>query len=293
MELLQLRYFKKVTECGSITRAAEQLHITQPSLSKTIKRLEQELNVKLFDRVGKNLHLNHNGEIFLKYAARALQALDDAQKELNDQNIYTYSTLTVYVQVASSLITKLVRDFNKLYPNISFKLTKRQYEQNRSDTVKYDFIIESTPSANSKNSITLLTEELLIACSSDHPFSRRESIALTEAANEPFISFSKQAALRAVTEHYCAETGFELRPVIECVDWATLCELVRLGMGIAFLPKHSWELDDTSGISFARISSPHCTRSITMSWGETEYLPQAARLFLEYTISRFKEFESN
>jgi len=75
MDLLQLRYFKKVAELEHISQAAEQLMISQPSLSKTIRHLETELNVELFDRRGKNIFINSNGEIVYKYTTRILQSI--------------------------------------------------------------------------------------------------------------------------------------------------------------------------------------------------------------------------
>jgi LysR family transcriptional regulator, transcription activator of glutamate synthase operon len=94
---LQLKYFKKIAEAQSMTRVAEEIHISQSALSKTIRTLETELGVKLFDREGKYIKLNENGKIFLKYVNRNLQSLEDAKKELSDYNSNRNQDIIIYV----------------------------------------------------------------------------------------------------------------------------------------------------------------------------------------------------
>ena len=84
MELTQLRYFKKVAKTEHITKAAEELHITQPALSRTISRLEEQVGVRLFDRNNNKIRLNSFGYVFLKRVERAFSELDDGLKEVSD-----------------------------------------------------------------------------------------------------------------------------------------------------------------------------------------------------------------
>ena len=106
MDLHSLLYFKKVAELQHLTRAAEELRVAQPSLSRTIASLEADLGVKLFDRVGKGIVLNRNGAILLRHTNNALRELEDARAELSDQEAEGNRTVTISLFAASKLFPR-------------------------------------------------------------------------------------------------------------------------------------------------------------------------------------------
>lgn len=122
MELLQLKYFVIVARLEHMTRAAEELGIAQPALSKTIATLEKSLGVLLFDRHGKYIRLNQNGKIFLKRAEQALTALEDGKRELADLSEETFGVIKLAVIVGSNLLPDLLSSFRLQYPHIKFNV---------------------------------------------------------------------------------------------------------------------------------------------------------------------------
>ena len=111
MELLQLLYFQVVAQEEHITRAANTLHVSQPALSKTIKRLEDELGVPLFTRVGKTIRLNAKGEIFLRYVTTALSALSDGKNTLTSLNSTSFPDITINLEAGADSLVKLITSF--------------------------------------------------------------------------------------------------------------------------------------------------------------------------------------
>lgn len=290
MELLQLKYFKKIAEAQNMTRVAEEIHISQSALSKTIRTLETELGVKLFDREGKYIKLNGNGKIFLKYVNRSLQSLKDAKKELDDYNNKKDQDIVIYVQAAMFMLPKIITGFNQKYPNIKFHISQKQFNKGENN---YDFIIyiPSSEEINEKNSMTLLEEELKLAVSKNHYLTEKSDISLGSLSKEKFISLPSYTKLRKTTDHYCNLAGFTPNVILECYDSPTILELVKNGMGIAFVPKYSWGNIEHQELSLINIYSPKCTRCINLSWRESEYISESAKLFKNYIVEFFSNLK--
>lgn len=109
MELLQLQYFQELARSGHLSKTAEKLHIAQPSLSQTLKRLENELGTQLFDRVGKHIELNSSGRLFLKYVDDVFNALNNATLELDALKSKEYKTVDLHFLCASVQIPNIVK----------------------------------------------------------------------------------------------------------------------------------------------------------------------------------------
>jgi DNA-binding transcriptional LysR family regulator len=289
MELLQLKYFKKIAETENMTRVSKEIHISQSALSKTIRILETELGVKLFNREGKYIKLNKNGKIFLKYVNRSLQSLEDAKKELDDCNNNAEQDICIYVQAAMFMLPKIITGFNQIYPNIKFHISQKQFNKSENN---YDFIlyIPSPEEINEKNSMTLLEEELKLAVSKNNYLAEKADINLSSLFNEKFIGLPSYTKLRKTTDHYCKLAGFTPDVILECYDSPTILELVKSGMGIAFVPKYSWGNIEHQELSLINIHSPKCTRCINLYWSESEYISESAKLFKNYIIEFFSNF---
>ncbi len=295
MNLLQLEYFKIIAEAQSLTKVAEDMHISQPALSKTIKVLETELGVKLFDRDSKYIALNDNGKILLDCVNKIFQSLDDVKRELADRSVSNENYLTIFDQTCSIILPMIIKEFNFEYPAIKFHILRQQYNNDDARHRKYDLMLYDAPQNDpcGENSTQLLTEDLVIGFNKNHPLAKRTSITLSEVAKEGFISLADKANLRKTTERYCKISGFDMNTTIECFEWTTLRELVKLGLGIAFFPKYSWASPNETDIVFVKISSPHCSRSINMSWSDSGYLSKPVRLFKSFIIEYFKKYKQD
>ena len=293
MEFLQLKYFQLVARHEHITRASEELHIAQPTLSIAISRLEEELGVSLFDRVGRQIKLNQYGRAFLKTVDKIFLQLEDGKKELRDMmgnqdHIFSFAANNLYSY------SNVIDQYNKLHPNSHFRQTVGPINKMRQALLQgeIDFCL-SSPSivGEGVECIPLAREELYLFVSEKHKFSGRKSIMLSEAANEPFISLPTEFGLRDLTESLCQQAGFKPNVVFESLIATGIIDLVNINMGVALLPIPPWiEVPDNFAVPI-RITAPLCLRTISLSYLKNRYMPAATKNFIEYLIDYFKKAE--
>ncbi|WP_303620362.1 LysR family transcriptional regulator, partial [Hungatella hathewayi] len=186
MDIHSLIYFKKVAELQHITRASEELHVAQPSLSRTISRLEKELGVQLFERSGKNIILNSYGEILLKHTNRILQELKDIEQEIGDAAGERSRTVTLSLYAASKLLPELVMAFKHEYPSIRLQIIQEDLTKNQPNGCDLTLFSSMQP-CTQDYSVTLIEEEILLALPDSNPLSKRDNLNLSEVAGEEFI----------------------------------------------------------------------------------------------------------
>ena len=239
MDIHSLTYFKKVAELQHITRASEELHVAQPSLSRTISRLEKELGVQLFERSGKNIILNSYGEILLKHTNRILQELKDIEQEIGDAAGERSRTVTLSLYAASKLLPELVMAFKHDYPSIRLQIIQEDLTKNQPDGCDLTLFSSMQPCTQDQ-SASLIEEEILLALPESNPLSKRENLNLSEVAGEEFICLQQGKSLRTITDTFCKIAGFEPSVVLESDSPETVRELIRAGIGISFIPSITW-----------------------------------------------------
>lgn len=286
MELYQLEQFMAAAELSHITRAAQKLSISQPALSKNIHALEKELGYPLFDHVGKNIRLNRNGEILLKYVREVFSALENARSELKDYN-GSACTISLYVKAASRLLPDILQTFSRLHPGIRFSVSQFPTPSGQPDC---DFTIESSLIRSSgKESCTLLKENILVALPSKHPLSSGSSVNLADLRDEPFISLQKGIGLSSITDYYCQLCGFQPNIVFESDSPSTIRNMIHLGLGIAFIPELTWPGLEDETIRLLAVRNLNCIRYINLSWNNHRYHPAAAWEFKDFLVQYFAE----
>ena len=287
MDLLQLNYFQVVAQEGSVTRASRRLHVSQPALSRMIRRLEEELGVDLFDRAGKSIVLNSSGEVFLRRVNTALDALSSGQMELRAMREGSYPDIHINAQAGVDSLIDLISSFNRKFPQIHLFIGKETNQSHFSDfvydlTIKMQIADEETPDT----AITLYDEELLLAVPAGHPLADRLHVDLKEVKKENFVLFNKKSTYRQAVEHYCAKAGFVPKVTAEGHDWRMICEFVRANMGVSIVPKHSWK-SVLTGVTVIPIKEPQCGRKILLFWHSDERLTVSSRLFIEHASQYF------
>lgn len=290
MEWHQLDYFRMVAKLQHITRAASELSISQPALSRSIVRLEEELGFPLFERQGKNVVLNRYGEIFLRHAERALQEVAKGKKEVQDLLDPDFGTVSISFihSMGSNIIPQLVGKFREKHPGIQFRLSQNasNFLLEQLEAGEIDLCLCSP--GNNKESITLaplFKEELFIAVHKEHALAGRSSIRLEEIAKEPIITVKKNYGLRILAEQYFSAAGFTPNIAFEGEEIWTLAGLVEAKLGVALIP-HITGLDEAN-ICFLPIDGAECHRVIEVAWVKNRYMSPAVRKFKDFIIESF------
>jgi DNA-binding transcriptional LysR family regulator len=275
-----------VAELEHISQAAEQLLISQPSLSKTIRHLENELDADLFDRVGKNIVINENGEIVYKYATRILQSLDDMMTELNENARQKEYSITLCVNAAIEATPKYVIEFKKLHPEI--KIIIKQENSDTSEQSNYDFIIDtSKEKLKLPNAITLLEEPCSLAVSRDHRLAHADIITLTDFKRESFLILRDKRPLSLLLNEICEKSGFTPNIGLTCDNWETIYSMVEAGIGVTLIPSITWNISNSSHDLILKDLNPPVFRYINLSWKTDAYLSEPAKIFRRYITHFF------
>lgn len=291
MELLQLKYFEVVARHEHITRAAEELHITQPSLSKVISRLEGELGAMLFDRQGRNIRLNAFGKAFLKRIERVFLELEDAKRELEDMSGLEQGRISL-AWTSVTLLPRVLEGFLKKYPKVSIRqaVDSTLEIKHQLESGLIDLCISSPPiEGPGIVCIPLFTEELFMAVPRNHRFANRESIDLIEFEKEPFVSTKQGYGYRDVIDELCRKAGFVPNIVFEGDVTFSLINLINAGLGVAFLPEPTLRDFSAELPKLLHVNNPVCKRTFCLSYLDGHYLSKAAQQFYQYITDYFNE----
>lgn len=221
MNLDYLRYFVKLAEVRHYTRAAEQLCISQPSLSHAIRQLETELGVPLFEKNGRNTALTRFGTDFLSCAQRTLAALDDGvtalQKSARGEGLIRLGFLRVLgIRYIPQLAAQFLAANPEKHIQFDFHSDRTQALLDGLSAQAFDLIFCSKPAPNMHmTAIPVTQQELVLIVPPNHPLSHQHSIDLSEALPYPMIYFAKGSGLREVVDDLFASFGAVPRIALE------------------------------------------------------------------------------
>lgn len=285
MELLQLRYFMAVAKNEHMTLAAKQMHVSQPTISQAISRLETELGVQLFDREGRNIKLNVYGYTFMAHAQTALESLDKVTDAITTIKESQSNIITISYWNSSSMVPRMLTLFSQKYPYIKFKTSGAQKESD------FTFSFATYDKLPYPCEI-LLQEDICVAVPYSNPLSSMDSVDLAELKDEDFICVTNKLPFRARTDEFCHMAGFEPKVILENEDYRTLEHLLSLGIGVSFWPKFSWRITNPGrDFKLLKINKPICMRTIYLSWSEKTILNKPNMIFREFAKSFFVEMK--
>ncbi|MER7016046.1 LysR substrate-binding domain-containing protein [Saccharopolyspora sp. NPDC000359] len=284
MDLLPLRYFRAVARHEHISRAAAELRVSQPSLSRTIARLEKELGVPLFDRQGRHIRLNRFGAAYLERVERALRELDDGRQELADAAGPVRGSFAVASETLLTLSSALV-SFRTENPEVDVRIhqssgveMRRQLRRGEVDLCLASQQIDDPEVETAE----VLREEVLLAVPVNHRLATRTSVDIAELADEPVITTSADYWQRQLTERLFATAGLRPHIVSEGNEPAATTFLISLGLGVGIMPEMA-SRHELGLVSFLRINAPDCHRTLSFAWRRHGYLSAAARRFRDHT----------
>ena len=295
MDLLQLRYFQAVAHHQHISRAAAELHIAQPALSKSIARLEAELGVPLFDRHGRRVQLNRFGAMFLARAVRAVGELDRGRHELHDAAGLTQGVVAVAAETLRTL-TGLTARFLAGHPDVSLQLYQSpapvmsaQLQAGEVDVCLASQRLEG-PALHSEE---LLSEEVLLAVPPTHRLARHSRVEVRALAGEPFVTTRPGYWQRVLADQLFASSGIEPTIVCEGDEPYAIRGLISAGIGIGLMPAVARRLAPDPPVAWLHLDAPGCLRTLSLVWRTDAYLSAAARALTTVAASHFQTWRGD
>ncbi|MGE8203509.1 cidABC operon transcriptional activator CidR [Heyndrickxia sp. NPDC080065] len=288
MDIQHLKYFVAVATEGNFTKAAQMLYVSQPTISKMVKSIEEELGVVLFDRTGKQIKLTDAGEIIFVQAQNIIKSFQNLSSELDDLMQLKTGNIQIGLppMVGSRFFPKVIHEFHKQYPNITVQLVEDGAKKVERDvgngTLDLGVVVLPT---NEKlfHTFSFVNEKLMLLTHLDHPLSKKDEVKLSELELESFILFRKDFTLhdRIITE--CVRAGFHPNIIYESSQWDFISEMVIAELGIALLPETVCRQVNQEKVSIIPLVEPIIPWHLGIIWRKDRYLSFAAREWIRFT----------
>lgn len=283
MDILQLQYFVVVAKCQSMTKAAETIHVAQPAISQAVKKINDELGVKLFIRVGRNIRLSETGKLFYSYVEPLVRELNDIpymlEKEVGKEN----QTVRINVLAGQGEIVDLISEFKRENPDTIFRLSQDESEEN------WDIRVTSICDLDDKERINkVATERVYLAVPKNFAYDDKKKLRLFNLSGCGFITLGEDKQFTEVMESHCLASGFELEQVYEARNPSMMEKLVGAGVGVAFWLPNMWGIPDLNSVRLIEIGDKNCSWDLYIERGNKVNTSKVKREFYDFVLDSFK-----
>lgn len=291
MELHQLRYFCAIAEAGNFSRAAQQAHVSQPSLSQQIRKLEDELGARLFDRLGRTVRLTELGRAFLPRARAVLRDLEAARSEVIEHKTAVAGPVCVGVipTIGPYFLPPVLAAFSSKYPQarvtVSEEITPLLLERLRAGSV--DVAVVALPlqtRSHEFEAFPLAVEKLYAVLPKRHALARRRSVYLEELQGDPFLLLRDGHCFRETAVAACKRARLNPQIIFESGQFGSILSMVHAGLGVSIVP--AMAVEKRSGCRFIPLADERAERTIGAITLKGRSLTRAIEAFLAHLGAR-------
>ena len=243
MILRHINYFLAVAKYESFTRAAASLYVSQPALSQQIKQLEETLGTTLFDRSGRTVKLTDAGEVYARYAQKALQDLEEGRRAIHDVQNLSRGALRIAITptFTTYLIGPLIKEFHNRHPNITLSVQEMSQEKMEKQLLDDEFdvgIAFADVRSSDIEAQTLLIETLALVVNKNHPLAQHQAIDLQTLSAQSLVLLSHEFVTREQIERYCRQHDIQPKVLMEANSLSAVIEIVRNTQLTTLLPSN-------------------------------------------------------
>lgn len=247
ISLRQLRVFEAVAQNNSYTRAAEELHLSQPAVSMQVKQLEDEIGLPLFERLGKQVVPTEAGRELYHYSRAINHSLTEMQEVMESLKGINRGSLRLAVaSTVNYFAPRLLAVFQKRYPGIALRLdvTNREMLVQMLDSNSVDLVLMGVPPKNvDVEAEAFMDNPLVVVAPPDHPLASARNIPTTRLSEEVFVMREEGSGTRKAMERFFAERGVEIRHGMQMTRNEAVKQAVRSGLGLSVVSLHTIELE--------------------------------------------------
>ncbi len=287
MNLQHLRYFSAVARLGGFTKAAQALHVTQPTVSTGIAELERVLGVRLLHRTGRQVELTMEGRLLLGYAMQIEDAVDEARGRLARHEVpagegFQFGAIDAAVIY---LLPDLLKQFMRRYPDVALRVQVAPSRYLVEDLLanRAEFALISLPFAHPKiQSVPVYDESMPLVVSPEHRFASGAAVSLAQVVQEPLILFHADSVSRRIVDDELRAAGLVPGVVMEMRSPEAMRRLVEAGVGISFLPELTVREALARGtLRQVAVAGVQFGRQIGVAWRRGRYFGPPVRALLE------------
>lgn len=265
MEIHQLRYVCAIADTGSFSRAAERCQVAQPSLSQQVLKLEEDLDTKLFDRLGRSVRLTEAGRAFIPHARNILEQIEAARLSVSHKGVDLRGSVAVGVipTIAPYLMPRYTAAFTKKFPEAKLRIVEETtpvlVEGLRSLSI--DIAVLALPLRHKDLELfPLRTEPLFAVLPKNHPHASAESLSLKELRGESFVMLRDGHCFRDLSLAACSNARITPNIAFESGQFSSLFGMVAAGVGVSLVPEMA--VDRNAGCRYVRLNDARATRTI-------------------------------
>jgi LysR family transcriptional regulator, low CO2-responsive transcriptional regulator len=287
MDARDLEVFLSVAKHLNFTRAGEEVHLSQPSVSVRIRQLEDGLGVKLFEQLGKRVALTEAGQLLVPHALRVLAAMDDARHAVEELQGLERGTLRIGSSTTPGmyLVPKIIARFKRRHPNIEIHLGIKDTRQVEEGVIKNEFdfgFVGGHLVGDEIDVLPWLTDEVVLVVPPSHPLTRKRQVRMRDIANERFIFREQGSATQAAVESSLRASDLQVKAVMEMSNPEAVKQAVQGGLGLAFLSKFTIATElKAKTLVPVRVRDLDIRRELKIVHRRDKHLSRAARAFIK------------
>lgn len=288
MEMQQLYNFYVIAQCESLTKAAQKLHTSQPSLSRSLHSLENELGLPLFDRIGRNIVLNDAGKFVLNKVGDVLSSAASIKVDVSQFIQSKNFSVDIYSPVPMGAFEDIIIGFKNKYPNVRIRMASWNSPKLKNTQPNITFF--ASPHVHKEPNYLLLgEEEVCLAVAKTNPLSSNKSIPLMALSDVPFVSALCDSPFYEIISDMFSHAGFTPNTIIEDQDYNRVMSYVSNDFGVALAPSITWFGRWSKTVKAVPLSDIHRKRYLYLKWPENTVMSWATLRFRDYVIKHFNE----
>ena len=289
MELQKLRYFYAVAKFQHMTKAAEYISIAQPALSQAIKSLENELQVELFVKKGRNIVLTEYGLYLKERLETILPEIDSIPAEIDKMKKRVSKTVKLNILAASAFVINAIVEYRKNHPDAVFDFEQNEQRTDCDIVISTNGLTHSSlvPSVNR----CVKTERIYLAVPKNSSYAQMESIDLRDVRDEEFVMLSNARLFGVICNEFCSKAGFYPKILFESDSPTAVQNIISTGTGVVFWPEYSWGELNNDNVVLLPVKTPVCSRELIIELYETLPRSEYAEDFYNFLLQQISDNE--
>lgn len=287
MDIRDLQVFLAVSTRLNFTRAAEDVHLSQPSVSVRMRQLEEELGLKLFEQLGKRVALTEAGQLLVPYATRVIAAMSDARDAIEGLQGLERGALRIGASTTPGMymIPRTIAHFKRRYPKIEVHLAVKDTRQIEQGVIRNEFdfgFVGGHLAGDEVDVLPWITDEIILIVPLGHRLARNRSVTPQDLSSEKFILREQGSATRAVVATHLRKFRVDAEAVMEIENPESVKKAVQNGLGIAFISAFAAETDlKAKTLVAVEIRNLKIRRELKIVYRRDKHLSRAAQTFIE------------
>ncbi|HWR42715.1 LysR family transcriptional regulator [Sporomusa sp.] len=293
MDILHLTYFIEVAKQGSFTKAAKELHVSQPSISKMVRNLEDELRVTLIDRSARKIKLTDAGQALYERGIKIVESLNNVASDLDDLMGGRKGQIRIGIppMVQTSFFAIAIGEFKKKYPDIIIDLvevgSKAIESMVEEGNLEIGVVVLPVKNKTNFSMFAFIKDPIWLIVHPEHRLAAQDIAHITDLHDESVVMFRKDFALHDHIIEKCREHGFMPKVLCESSQWDFMVEIVAAKLGVALLPKVVCDKLGRDVVKALPIAEEISPWHLAVIWKKDTYLSFAAREWLKYAACLF------